>query len=113
MYRYYQEYTGIQDRALKDFIGSDSWNFFEILGLDIVNIFNKEGWQTSQQYVDAQEVLKNFRVTNESAERGVKLLADYLGRAKKENIFQSYLQVVERDRKVTPNMRVPQQQNLH
>ena len=45
------------------------------------------------------------KVTNESAERSVKLCADFLGVAKKEYLFQNYLQVDEQVRKKSPNLR--------
>ena len=49
--------------------------------------------------------MSGLRVTNESAERGVKLVADYLKLAENEDTFQNYLQVVEHERKENPNLR--------
>ena len=62
-------------------------------------------WEQNCAYKEAGEFLKNMKVTNESAERSVKLCADFLGLAKTEGLFQNYLQVVEEERKRTPNVR--------
>ena len=45
-----------------------------------------------------------MKVTNESAERSVKVCADFIGLSKKD-LFQNYLKVVEKERKKTPNIR--------
>ena len=50
-------------------------------------------------------MLREFKVSNKSAERGVKLVADFLNLAKKEETFQDYLQVVETHRKDVPDIR--------
>ena len=47
-----------------------------------------------------------------SAERSVKLCADFLGLAQKEDLFQDYLQVVENERKKTPNLRTATKRKL-
>ena len=45
------------------------------------------------------------RVCNDSAEKGVKLVADFFHPAKKEENLQSFAQVVEKDRRKVPNLR--------
>ena len=44
-------------------------------------------------------------MVNDSAEREVKLTSDFLNTARKEEQFQSVLQVVEKSRKDTPDQR--------
>ena len=50
-------------------------------------------------------MLKSFPVTNEGAERGMKLVADFLGQSKREDICQTYLQVVEQHKMESLNLR--------
>ena len=51
------------------------------------------------------EIVKNLKVCNDSAERGVKLAGDFLDSATKETRFQNVLQVVENERKRVPDQR--------
>ena len=46
-----------------------------------------------------------LKVVNDSAERGVKLAADFLEAARSEGRFQDILQVVEKSRADTPDQR--------
>ena len=55
--------------------------------------------------LDETRRYETLRVCNDSAERGVKLVADFLHLAKKEENLQNYVQVVEKDRKNVPNLR--------
>jgi hypothetical protein len=52
-----------------------------------------------------KKVICSMRVVNDTAERGVKLVEDYLGSYKDEKEFQQLLQVVERNRKMFPDFR--------
>ena len=63
-----------------------------------------EDWKDDPSYQRGATILNSFMVTNEGA---VKLVADFLGLSKSEDKFQSYLQVVETNRKETPNLRQP------
>ena len=91
---------------LKDFIGSDSWKFFDLLKInpDFLNC-SPDSWTEQESYLEGQHIVKNLRVCNDSAERGVKLSADFLGSAKTEKNYQKILQVVENDRKEKPNQK--------
>ena len=91
---------------LADFIGQDSWMFFEIakidgsfLSLPVVD------WATDSRYKKGRDICLSFRVVNDAAERGIKLTSDYLKSARKESVFQNVLQIVEHDRKVKPKQR--------
>ena len=91
---------------LKDFVGSDSWKFFDLLKInpDFLNC-SPDSWTEQESYLEGQHIVKNLRVCNDSAERGVKLYADFLGSAKTEKNYQKILQVVENDRKEKPNQK--------
>ena len=49
--------------------------------------------------------MKNLEVVNDSAERGVRLAADYLSRTQIESKYQNVLQVVENDSHLVPDQR--------
>ena len=48
---------------------------------------------------------KNLKVCNDSDEGEVKLAVDFLGIAQKEKNFSNVLQIVENNRKVTPDQK--------
>ncbi len=92
-------------KELDDLLTPASWSFFEILGFstDFLELSPNQ-WQSNEDFVNAGEALRHFKVTNEDAERSVKLCADFLETAKKEK-HQDTLQVVEAERKKTPDVR--------
>ena len=96
----------IKSLQLKDLISTDSWFFFNCLGID-AEFLNHPAitWETYPGYVEAKARVKNLHVVNDSAERGVKLTSDFDNTARKEEQFQSVLQVVEKSRKDTPDQR--------
>ena len=64
-----------------------------------------EDWGNSPTYQDAKAAVKSLPVLNDAAERGVKITSDFLDSARKEERFQTILQVVENDRRKVPNQR--------
>ena len=92
--------------SLDQLVTPASLRFFSILGIGTDFLSEPpELWPSLESWKRGNEIVSNLRVTNESAERGVKLAADYLGLSKKEETFQNYLQVVENERKENPNLR--------
>ena len=93
-------------KHLHELVTPASWRFFDILGIseDFLHLPNQD-WLQNDVYKEAARSFKHMKVTNDSAERSVKLCADFLGLAKNEEIFQNYLQVVEEERRRTPNVR--------
>ena len=91
---------------LTDLVSPASWRFFKILGMspDFLS-FPPQQWPENKAYNEAAKFLHHFKVTNESAERSVKLCADFLDMAKKGEYFQNYMQVAEAERKATSNTR--------
>uniref|UniRef100_UPI00358E4C15 uncharacterized protein n=1 Tax=Myxine glutinosa TaxID=7769 RepID=UPI00358E4C15 len=64
-------------KALKDFVGYDSWSMFELLGID--SSFVKlpvAQWPTSDSYRHGKEVVANLPVVNDAAERTLGLATD-------------------------------------
>lgn len=98
--------VNIDSSELSDLVTPASWRFFKILSLstEFINSPPQE-WSQNVAYQKASEVFRYFKVTNEDAERSVKLCADFLGVAKKEEYLQNYMQVVEAERNSTPDIR--------
>jgi hypothetical protein len=92
--------------TLADFVAPDSWYFFHLLKLDSSFLVEEvDDWDTNASYQAAKVNIQAINVINDSAERGVKLSSDFLASARTESHYQDVLQVVERDRKETPNLR--------
>ena len=68
-------------------------------------------WNSDPEYTLAVETVKNIRVVNDSAERGVKLTSDFIKSAKTESTFQKILQVVENSRNYLPGQRKGKKQS--
>ena len=94
----------VEDISL--FAGEASINFFKILnlGMDFLSL-EVSDWSSSNSYLASKKIVKNFRVVNDTAGRGVKLCCDFLGAAKTEHKMQKTLQVVENSRSRIPNQR--------
>ena len=92
--------------TLADLVGEDSWFLFHTLQLDPAFLeLDVEAWPDSEAYQSALTNIGALNVINDCAERGVKLSSDFLEAAKTETHYQNALQVVELDRRSTPNLR--------
>ena len=98
--------VNVDAKELHELVTPASWRFFKILGVasSFLNSSPKH-WPENAEYMKTAAVLAHFKVTNEDAERSVKLCVDFLGTAKNEDLFQKYMQVVETERKKTPDLR--------
>ena len=94
------------DTSLADLLGHDSWFTVQMLKLDVsfldLPVFE---WEETESYSDGLKIIKNVKVLNDSAERAVKLTTDFIDKARSEDHFQNILQVVEKERKTTPDLR--------
>ena len=91
---------------LCDLVGEDSW--FTVYRLQIDPSFLElpvSEWDKSVSYMISAENVAAVNVVNNCAERGVKLASDFVEAARSDEHFQNILQVVEKDRKDTPNLR--------
>ena len=90
---------------LHDFIGPRSWLFFSLLKLNNPQDWLQlppQYWNLMTDYRFARDFAKRLEVTNDCAERGVKLFGDVLAMTKDEKQRQYLLQVVEDHRKNFP-----------
>ena len=90
---------------LVDLISSQSYRFFRILGLDFPWLaMDPVKWEEEETYVMAKEFVTTVKVTNDIAERGVKLAKDYATLlTKDDSIRDELLQGVERCRRKFPD----------
>ena len=95
-----------QNTTLADVAGKNSWFTMNILQIDDQFLTdNVDAWLQSQASQSSLRNILAINVVNDSAERGVKLSSDFLAAVHSEKHYQNVLQVVEKDRKKTPNLR--------
>ena len=87
--------------GLVDLVTSHSFKFFTILGLDSSWLEkNPDELEEDNNFVVAKEFLKTVEVTNDVAERGVKMASDYATLlTKDDSIRDMLLQGVDRSRR--------------
>ena len=97
----------IPNKRLHDFVTKSTKKFFQILGLpDSFLDTDPDTWVTNPSYLQAEEVVRELRVVNDTAERGVALMQEYNGLlTKDEEQTQFALQVVQEHRKLYPDCR--------
>ena len=102
------KFKNIDERTtLLDLITPQSFKFFSILNLDYDWLaMNPEKWEEEESYKKAKEFVRTVKVTNDVAERGVKLAADYATiLTKDDEIRDRLLQGVERCRRLFPDFK--------
>ena len=90
---------------LWDLVTSDSWELFDILKLspDWLALPPTE-WDTSPDYIEFRNFVRTVKVTNDCAERAVKLATDYSKSLTKDSQERSKIyQVVEAERRAKPD----------
>ena len=84
----------------------DVWKFFELLQISYDFIKTPSGtWSDSISYLDGLRKTTTMKVCNDFAERGVKLIQDFLPQSKKERKVQEIVQAVEKSRSDYPNIK--------
>lgn len=97
--------TTVTNKNLQDFVTHNTRNFFHILSIpDSFLSTDPETWVDNESYVKAEAIVRELRVVNDTAERGVALMQDYnLLLTKNEDQMQFALQVVKEHRKRFPD----------
>ena len=95
--------------SLHTVVNSNSWLMFEILGLQKEQKpewlqVPSSMWYLFADYRKLEEFTFNLSVTNDVAERGVRLITDFLNKTHDESQRQALLQTVEFFRELVPNM---------
>ena len=95
-------------KDLDDLISSKSWLLFDLLGLlgpqDWL-ITSPETWHETPSYQAFEKFTASITVVNDVAERGVKLITDFIQRCEDEGQREALIQVVEEHRKIYPDFK--------
>ena len=96
-----------EQTTLCDLLGEQSFMIFDLLGLSLEWLKeNPEKWENHQSYNEMKQYVTTVKVTNDVAERGVKLISDYAGILTAEDDMRGkLLQEVERCRRKYPSFR--------
>ena len=95
------------DTSLADLTGPQSHATLELLGINAEDLQSPPStWGTIEAYAKAKIVVDKLKVTNDAAERHIKMISDFSGKitADKEQ-RQGLLQVVEKHRKAYPTFK--------
>ena len=100
-----KEDHSFQDKEVDYFITPQTFNFFKRFNISTHFLHSEiDGWKEDLNFLKGQAIVKHFRVVNNTAERGVKLIQDYNESITKcEEQKQYVLQVVAKCRKLFPN----------
>ena len=92
---------------LHDLVGPKSYHMFSILGTDYEWLRQKpEEWENSPDYKEMEGFVRTVKVTNDVAERGVKIISDYAKILTQDNsLRRKLLQGVEMSRKIHPDFK--------
>ena len=92
---------------LVDLITPESFKFFDILGLDHSWLaLNPDKWVEEESYRKAESFVKTVKVTNDVAERGVKMAQDFAHILTKDDDIRSMIyQGVGRNRRMFPSFK--------
>ena len=99
--------------SLSDLVSIDSWFIFNLLKLNESFLTKPvKTWARDPTYLEAENKVSCLNVTNDAAERAVKLSFDFLSSSKSEGKYQDTLQVVEKNRNDRPNLRKNEYNNI-
>ena len=102
----YPDFPKLTDKTeLRDLVTPDSWQLFDILKMspDWLALPPAE-WDSNPDYIEFRNFVRQVKVTNDCAERGVKLATDYSRSLTKDSQERSKIyQVVEAERRAKPD----------
>ena len=90
-----------------DFINEKSWLVFNLINISDVHWLSKphSEWNNHTGYMKLCCFVLNSKVVNDIAERGIKLISDFVEKTHDEGQRQALLQVVEHHRKQFPDFK--------
>ena len=91
--------------CVSDFVGHGSLFIFDIMKFDRDWLqLPISSWKSNASYLEMEQYLKTLLVVNDAAERGIKLVSEYVDCLTKDSANrQDLLQVVEAHQKLFPN----------
>ena len=91
---------------LVQFVGPRSDSIFNGVGISMAFLEKSPPWDDDVEYQQFVSFVTSLRVTNDTSERGIKLISEYIGQlTKNDEARQDLLQVVEALRKRYPDNR--------
>ena len=92
----------VERYRLSQFIKSGSHYMFDVLGFDKTWIDQPvANWRDYEGYLEAEKFVKSLLVVNDAAERGIKLISEYINKLTKDpDERQDLIQVVQYHRSV-------------
>lgn len=92
--------SDIMNKGIHHFVNQNIRYFFEVLNLsDEFLETHPATWNSNQSYLKSLNIVRALNIVNDTAERGVSLMQEYLQFVKKEDELQRVLQIVEENRK--------------
>ena len=100
-----KEANSFLDEEVDYFITQTTFNFFKRFNISTDFLHSDPHvWNQDPDFLKVQGIVKRFRVVNDTAERGVKLMQDYNATITKDEEQKQYvLQVVAECRKLFPD----------
>ena len=92
---------------LIDLVGVNSFMIFDLLGISWDWLRDKpDSWSSSEMFMTMRDYIRTVKVTNDVAERGVKIMADYASILTVDDDMRPLiLQGVERNRRMFPSFK--------
>ena len=95
-----------ESTRLTDFIDDASWLVFALIGPS-THAWLKQSpqqWEEDGDYRKFETFVREVKVTNDMAERGIGMLKEFAGMVREESQFQWLLQAVESHRAILPQL---------
>lgn len=94
-----------KDKHISDFVTEKTFQFFHRFQISTEFLsHDPQTWPSNESWISGCDIVKKLRVTNDTAERGVKLIIDFLNLLSKNEQETQYLyQVVSQSRKEFPS----------
>src|SRR6218665_1497562 len=95
----------IPDRRLSSFVTRNTKNFFQVCAIpDYFQATDPDTWLSNSDYMVLEEIVRELRVVNDAAERGVALMQEFnVLLTKDEEQTQFAIQVIKEHRKRYPD----------
>src|SRR6218665_706402 len=95
----------IPDKRLSSFVTSNTKNFFQVLAIpDSFLATEPDTWLSNSDYMVVKDIVRELRVVNDTAERGVALMQEFNALLiKDEEQTQFAIQVIKEHRKRCPD----------
>lgn len=104
------EFPNIHEEfKLEDLIKEDSWFIFHVIGQEDAESHewlksDVKMWKKIEKFNEFKDFVHKIDVVNDRAERGVKLIQEYIGSAHSESDLQDLLLVVNDQKSKLPNL---------